>query len=197
MQHGLNMGSCNIDLNIHLLPTGRYMKKGFMVWALLMWAAWAQAQMGIAERSVPGIIMNDFQYRFVDAENVSWVKLANNHYGAKFVFRNQKTEAVYEEGGTWLQSVMEIPFEYLPEDAQKYCRSYHGGSKMRSIQQISSRSYGILYDVSLVEDLRNYVITFDQYGKKTEVRELEDIVVDEPAEKKKLNIGGFMKKWEE
>lgn len=179
-----------------MYSTGRNMKKVFFVWALLLWAGLAQAQLGVSERSVPGIILNDFQYRFVDAENVSWVKLANNHYGAKFVFRNQKTEAVYEEGGNWLQSVMEIPFEYLPEDAQKYCRSYHGGSKMKSIQQISSRSYGILYDVSLVEDLRNYVITFDQYGKKTEVRELEDIVVDEPTEKKKVNIGGFMKKRE-
>lgn len=173
------------------------MKKWILACALLLVASLSQAQMGIPERSVPGIILNDFQYRFVDAQNVSWVKLANNHYGAKFSFRDLKTEAVYEEGGNWLQSTTDIPFDYLPEDAQKYCRSYHGGSKMKSIQQISSRSYGILYDVSLIEDLHNYVITFDQYGKKTDMREIDDIVVNESEEKKKLNLGGFMKKREE
>lgn len=177
------------------LPIGKKMKKFYLLLLMGFLGITAQAQVSVNERSVPGIILNDFQYRFVDAKNISWVKLANDHYGAKFIFRNSKTEAVYEEGGAWMQSISEIPFEYLPEDAQKYCRSYHGGSKIRRVDQVSSRSYGILYEVSIVEDLRNFIITFDQHGKKSEEREIEGAwAEDEQSEKKKLNIGGFMKK---
>ena len=141
------------------------MKKFYLLLLMGFLGIASQAQISVNEKSVPGIILNDFQYRFVDAKNVSWVKLANDHYGAKFIFRESKTEAVYEEGGAWMQSVSEIPFEYLPEDAQKYCRVHHGGSKIRGVNQVSSRSYGILYEVSIVEDLRNFIITFDQHGK--------------------------------
>lgn len=159
----------------------------------LLFAA-SYAQEPITARQVPDQIKNDFQYRFVDAENVIWMKQSNDFYGAKFIFEKAKTEAIYSHEGLWVQTEQEIAYADMPERARHHCRQHFAGAKIKEVTQLSTRSYGIFFDIEVADGMKTKLLTFDQNGQLKEEKEIEEPLADQPEEKKKINLGGFWKK---
>lgn len=144
-----------------------------------------QAQEPIRERQVPPSIREDFNLRFHEAENVRWLRQGKEYYGAHFKIKEAEHEAVYDADGNWQQTQAAIEFFETPDSAQNWCRASFSDHKVKETFRVSTRSYGILYDILLARENERMLITFDQHGKVLKRKQYEVTEAVAEAEEKK------------
>lgn len=124
------------------------------------------AQSVIQAGAVPDEIRNDFDLRFNNAAKVLWFKDSPNYYGARFKIEKKKVQAVYSiQDRQWVQTVEPISFEEMPDSAQKFIAGKYPQHHHKNPKKVSTRSYGILYEVVIGKDLRAVELAFDMHGK--------------------------------
>ena len=150
---------------------------------------WGQTP--IPASRVPDEIKQDFALRFHEAERVNWRKQGNDFYGAHFKIKDAPAEVIYDAQGSWQQSIEEIEFVGLPDSARHYLTAQYSSYRARKVAQISSRRYGILYEIHIAGQQEELQMTFDMNGAWMETKALdsEETAQANPSE------GGFRGKF--
>jgi hypothetical protein len=167
------------------------MKKLLALAALMLLATFGWAQETLKEKQVPAEIVTDFKLRFHEAVEVTWFKQGEKHYAVRFLVREAKGECIYDAAdGQWLQSEQEIAFRELPDTAQSYLRTTYADYKDKQITKVTTRRYGVLYDIHIANGVKQFLLTFDMDGDllKTKEEVLREATPEEKAaegEKKK------------
>lgn len=141
------------------------MKRLLFALCLCLFAAFAHGQDVIKEKQVPPDIREDFEFRFHNAEDITWLKQADQYYGARFTLEGDAAEAVYTREGTWIQTEEIIHYREMPDSARKYCRHNYPEYQAKDIKKVSTRKYGILYEILIRGDRKQIGMTFDMHGK--------------------------------
>ena len=138
------------------------------------------AQSMIQTSGVPEAIRNDFDLRFSDASRVLWFKDIPSYYGARFKWAGKKIQAVYSaQDLQWVQTVEPIQYAEIPDSAQRYIAGRFPGHHHKDPKKVSTRSYGILYEVVMGKDLKAVELAFDMHGKL--VREDEMVLENDSS----------------
>ena len=142
------------------------------------------AQSVIQNSGVPEEIRNDFELRFNGASKVVWMKDSPQYYGARFKFQGQKMQTVYSAvDRRWVQTVEPVTYEAFPDSAQRFIAGQYPGYHQKNTKKVSTRNYGILYEVNLQKDLKGVELAFDMHGKLVR----EDKIVYEPGQGEELS----------
>lgn len=124
------------------------------------------AQSLIQSGAVPDEVKNDFELRFSNATKVLWFKDSPSYYGARFKVEKKKVQAVYSiQDRQWVQTVEPINYEEMPDSAQQFIAGKYPEYRAKTPRKVSTRSYGILYEVVLAKDLHAVELAFDMHGK--------------------------------
>lgn len=158
---------------------------------LLRVSGFSQAM--IHEKEVPAEILEDFQYRFHTAEQVVWLKQSQQYYGARFKEGKRAGEVVYDAQGEWQQTEQEISYREMPDSARSYCRQTYPDYKAKAALKVSTRRYGILYEL-VITGGKQVMMTFDMHGKLLEEKEAEIVVEEEPTQKEGKGLKGKLNK---
>ncbi len=156
-----------------------------------------QAQQVVRKAAVPPQVLEEFEYRFADAENVVWLQQGDQYYGARFQLKGNAAESVYTPDGQWIQTELDIAYQEMPDSARSYCRSHYPDYQARDVKKVSTRKQGILYEIKVLGGVKQIGMTFDMHGRLIDEKEEEatDQPEDQPSMKAKL--GNLLKKKEE
>ena len=136
------------------------------------------AQSVIQASGVPEEIKEDFEQRFNGATKVTWMKDSPDYYGARFKFADKRVQTVYSAiDGKWIQTVEPVEYEEFPDSARFYVEGNYPKYNTHDPKKVSTRSYGILFEVNLKKDLKGVELAFDMHGNLVR----EDKVVYEPG----------------
>lgn len=150
------------------------MKQWFLAMAMAaLGIGGLQAQQVIRKAAVPAPVVEEFEYRFVNAQDITWLKQGEEYYGARFHSEGSDFEAVYTPTGEWVQTEQDIAYLDMPEESRKYCRSYYPDYQAKTVQKVSTRKHGILYEIKVVDGLKAVDITFDMHGRLLKENEQE------------------------
>lgn len=123
------------------------------------------AQSMIQASAVPDEVRNDFELRFSDAAKVFWFKDGPSYYGARFKVKGKKIQTVYSrQDRQWVQTVEPITYEEMPDSALQYIAGRYPEHKHKNPRKVSTRNYGILFEVVLGKDLHAVELAFDMHG---------------------------------
>ncbi|HHG83246.1 MAG TPA: hypothetical protein ENJ82_00725 [Bacteroidetes bacterium] len=140
------------------------------------------AQSVIREKQVPPLVLEEFAYRFQDAEHIVWKQQGEQYYWAEFKQGNVLTQVIYHPNGRWEQTEREISYRQMPDSARAYCRLNYADYQAKMTKKVSTRRYGILYELQIVGNQKVVEMTFDMHGKLLDEQEAE-MVVESPSEK--------------
>lgn len=130
-----------------------------------------QAQEMVREKQVPQEIRDDFGLRFSEAESISWLKEGDDFFGARFKVKGKDVQAVYGADGQWVQTAEQIPYLAMPDPARDYCRGNYPDYSANDVKKVSTRRYGILYEIRISGERKQIGMTFDMHGKLLEEKE--------------------------
>lgn len=157
------------------------------------------AQQVVRKAAVPPVVIEEFEYRFADAENVIWLQQGTEYYGAHFQIKGQDAEAIYTPTGDWIQTEQDIAYLEMPDSARNYCRSHYPDYQAREVKKVSTRRHGILYEIKVLGGVKQVGMTFDMHGRLIDEKEEEaqDDSPDENSAGVKEKLGKFLKKKED
>jgi hypothetical protein len=158
-----------------------------------------RAQQVIRETAVPPEVREEFVSRFADVEGLIWLKQGDDFYGARFKIKDQSYEAIYAPNGDWVQTEQQIAYLDMPDEARSYCRAHYPDYQSKSVKKVSTRRYGILYEIKIADNLQQVAMTFDMHGKLIEEAEsdLAEVQAEENANSSvKDKLGKLWKKKE-
>ena len=157
------------------------------------------AQNAIKKSSVPPSVIEEFEYRFADAENIVWLKQGEAYYGARFQIKGQDAEAIYTPTGDWIQTELDIAYQEMPDSARSYCRSHYPDYQAKEVKKVSTRRHGILYEIQVLGGMKQVGMTFDMHGRLIDEKEEEAQTEDAPTKEEggKLKLGNLLKKKED
>ena len=147
------------------------MKKLVLI-PLLFVACWAQAQEMIRKSAVPPAVLEEFDARFIDIDNIVWLQASNELYLAQFEIKDMKAQAVFQANGQWLETEQAIAYLEMPDSARNYCRGNYPNYQAKEIQKVSTRKYGILYEIKMVGEGLRRELTFDMHGALVDSKEI-------------------------
>lgn len=149
--------------------------KPWLLALALGWACWSNvlAQDAIKKSAVPPAVVEEFEARFADAENVAWLRQGESLYGARFQVLGKDAEAIYTPTGEWVQTEQDIAYLEMPDDARSYCRSNYPDYQAKAVKKVSTRKYGILYEIRILGNAKTIGMTFDMHGKLIDKKEVE------------------------
>ena len=154
----------------------------------------AICQQKIQEKDVPDQIRYDLKQKYPRQEEITWMKQGNDFFGARFVAAEHPTEVIYLADGQWYQTTEEVGFRELPDTLIRFLRLNYSGKEIGTITQVTTRKFGVLFDIPILEEKSRHIITFDRYGK---IVEEKDEVIEEtnlaPTEEKKNPLGNLVK----
>lgn len=156
-----------------------------------------RAQQVVKDKQVPQEIRDDFGLRFNEAEGIVWLKEGDEHFGAKCKVKGNDVEVVYSANdGQWVQTTEDIAYTALPDQARAYCREKYPDYAAELVQKVSTRRYGILFEIRIGLDRKKVMMTFDMHGKLLEEKEgeLETATDDPAAPSAKEKLQGMFKK---
>ena len=155
------------------------------------------AQQVVRKAAVPPAVIEEFEYRFADAENIVWLKQGDDFYGARFALKGMDAEAIYTPTGDWVQTELDIAYQEMPDSARSYCRSHYPDYQARDVKKVSTRRHGILYEIKVLGGVKQIGMTFDMHGKLIEEKEEEaQAPVDEEPQSAKDKLNKLLKKKE-
>lgn len=168
-------------------------RKTIWLFFLLACGTALSAQETVHVDAVPQEIQMDFGQRFEEPKKVVWFELPNSNWGVRFQLLGEPVEVVYDGIGRWLQTEMDIAYNQLPDSARAHCRGRFPDFRAKQVRKVSTRRFGIVYEVTVKKDLREVYLAYDMHGKPIEEKELE---VEEVPESKGLRgkISKLMKK---
>jgi hypothetical protein len=142
---------------------------------LLLGLGWGSlsAQELVKRSAVPPTVVEEFEARFSDAEYVIWLKEGEQYYGARFQQLGRNHEAIFTPQGDWIQTTQDIEYVEMPDDARSYCRSNYPDYQAKAVQKVSTRKYGILYEIKVLGGMKQVGMTFDMHGKLVDEKEEE------------------------
>lgn len=157
------------------------------------------AQQVVRKAAVPPAVVEEFEYRFADAEDVVWLQQGAEYYGAHFQLKGHDAEAIYTPTGDWIQTELDIAYLEMPDSARNYCRSHYPDYQARSVKKVSTRKHGILYEIKVLGGVKQIGMTFDMHGRLIEEQEEEAQVEGSPddAPSIKGKLGNLLKKKED
>jgi hypothetical protein len=166
------------------------MKKIFLLSVFCLLASFAMSQEAIREKQVPADILMDFKLRFHEADEVIWYHQTQTHYGARFRVRGSMGECIYDDTNQWVQSEEQIHFRELPDSAIGYLQTNYAEYQAPEVLRVTTRKYGVLYDVRATNGIKTFVITFDMDGDLVDTQEAVEKTgtAQEPAEEKKKGL---------
>ena len=155
------------------------MSTSFRLWLLLCLAClpplFSAAQVPLREKQVPQEVRDDFALRFDAAESVHWFKQGDAYYGARFQLKGQAVEAVYDQDAQWEQTDETIAYSALPDKARAHLARTYSGSNAHSAHKVSTRRFGIVYEVMVSGTGVHRFLTFDMHGERLSDKEMEVI----------------------
>lgn len=157
------------------------------------------AQQVVRKTAVPLSVVEEFEYRFSDAENIVWLKQGEAYYGARFQIKGQDAEAIYTPTGDWIQTELNIAYQEMPDSARSYCRSHYPDYQAKEVKKVSTRRHGILYEIQVLGGMKQVGMTFDMHGRLIDEKEEEAKAEGTPSEGEggKLKLGNLLKKKED
>jgi Putative beta-lactamase-inhibitor-like, PepSY-like len=159
-----------------------------------------QAQQVVRKTAVPLSVVEEFEYRFANAESIVWLKQGDDYYGARFQIKGQDAEAIYTPTGEWIQTEQDIAYLEMPDSARSYCRSHYPDYQAQEVKKVSTRRHGILYEIKVLGGMKQVGMTFDMHGRLIDEKEqAEEGNADAPAEKEgmKGKLNSLLKKKED
>ncbi len=180
-------------------PCGKYTAvKKLLLIPFLMLACFVQGQDMIRKSAVPPSVLEEFDARFVDVTNIVWLRTSNDYYIAKFKIKDQKAQSVFQEGGEWMETEQEIGYLEMPDSARAYCRGNYSTYYPKKIQKVSTRKYGILYEIAITGEGLRRDLTFNMHGKlvaeKESALEEEKVAEEEAPTSIKDKMGKLFRK---
>jgi hypothetical protein len=155
---------------------------------------WAQEM--VRKASVPEPVLAEFAARFGEVNNVAWLKQGEEIYGARFEKAGGQAEALFLPEGKWIQTSEEMNYRDLPDSARTYCRQNFAQYQAKQALKVSTRKYGILYELAIEGEGKLVQLSFDMHGGLVESKERP--LVDEAEEKQgtgvKEKFGKLLKK---
>jgi hypothetical protein len=154
------------------------------------------AQQVVRKAAVPPAVVEEFEYRFADAENVVWLQQGSEYYGAHFQLKGHDAEAIYTPTGDWIQTELDIAYVEMPDSARLYCRSHYPDYQAREVKKVSTRKHGILYEIKVLGGMKQVGMTFDMHGRLIDEQEEEAQAEspDQAPESVKTKLGKLLKK---
>lgn len=125
----------------------------------------------VRKAAVPNVVIEEFDARFVDITTVVWLHSSNDLYIARFDIKKQSAQAVFEANGYWLETEQEITYLELPDSARAFCKMNYPSYQAKKIQKVSTRKYGILYELTIVGEGLRRDLSFDMHGGLIEQKE--------------------------
>jgi hypothetical protein len=175
------------------------MKNWILALVLLsMGFASLSGQQVVRKTAVPLSVVEEFEYRFADAENIVWLKQGDDYYGTRFQIKGQDAEAIYTPTGDWIQTELDIAYQEMPDSARSYCRSHYPDYQAKEVKKVSTRRHGILYEIKVLGGVKQVGMTFDMHGRLIDAKE-EDTQTDSAPDEgaaPKLKLGNLLKKKE-
>lgn len=149
------------------------MKNLFIFSILLIFSASCFSQK-INETDVPDAVINTFKVRFPLVASSTWEKV-DSVYEAAFLMDQTKTEAVFTDKGTWIETEWEIPVEYTPKTIKSYLDTAYVGYKISELEIMDYPADGKLYkaEIAKKKDHQNIYFTLTGEFKKKEVAACE------------------------
>jgi len=148
-----------------------------------------KAQTPISASAVPDEIRDDFDLRFNGANKVVWFKDGSAYYGVRFRMEDKKVEAVYQSADRrWTQTVEPVSFEEFPDASQYYVATYFPDHEKKAERKVSTRSYGILYEIVVGKGMNAVELAFDMHGKL--IREDKIVLEAESSWKEEEDVSG-------
>lgn len=129
---------------------------------------------------IPELAKEDFAIRFENPKGVVWKEDASGYLGATFVNdlpeRRVPVTVVYAaENGIWIQTREEAIWDQLPDSVKTYLTSGDNLEyEMGQFHLLTTREYGVFYEVTLRKNLQRMDLTFDRHGALVEKEEKED-----------------------
>lgn len=195
----VDAGYCLSEDKMANLPKIEKVKKisGMIVLlALLCSASQVWAQDMVRKASVPEPVLSEFEARFGEVPNVAWLQQGEEIYGARFEVKEKATEALFLPNGQWFQTTEEIAYREMPDSARAFCRGNYAQYQAKEILKVSTRKYGILYELGIVGEGKWVQLTFDMHGGLVETKEkpLEEEQEEKPNSGVKEKFGKLLKK---
>ena len=156
-----------------------------------------QAQQVVRKTAVPLPVVEEFEYRFANAENIVWLKQGDDYYGARFQVLGHDAEAIYTPTGDWIQTEQDIAYLEMPDSARSYCRGHYPDYQAQKVQKVSTRRHGILYEITVQGGMKLVKMTFDMHGRLVDEQEQQPAMSEEsPAENEgiKGKLNGLLKR---
>ena len=144
------------------------------------------SQDAVKKSSVPPAVIEEFEARFADAESVAWYRQGESFYGARFQTLEKNAEVVFAPNGEWVQTEQEIAYLEMPDEARAYCRTHYPDYQAKDVLKVSTRKYGILYEIKILGEAKTIQMTFDMHGKLVDKEEKE--AVEEQEEEKEPGV---------
>ena len=133
----------------------------------------------LSSTEIPEMAKEDFAVRFENPRGVVWKKDVSGYVGAIFVNelpeRRIPVTVVYTANtGFWVQTREEAIWDQLPDSTKNHITSEeYLEFEMGKFYLLTTRDYGVMYEVTLRKNLNRIVLTFDQHGSLVETKENE------------------------
>ncbi|MBW8683590.1 PepSY-like domain-containing protein [Chitinophaga rhizophila] len=117
----------------------------------------------IPSKDVPSVVLNNFQTKFRNAEDVEW-KHKNNYYEVEFEINHRDYEIKYNPKGGVISYEEELDVNTVPSNIQSAIKTKYPNSTVREAEK--KEKNGLTYKVGIKDAAgEKWDIVLDQAGK--------------------------------
>ena len=107
--------------------------------ALLTFSTVSVSAQKLASKDVPSVILNNFQTKFRNAEDVEW-KYKNGHYKVEFEVAHRDYEIKYDTKGTVLYYEEELDTAAVPQPVRAAAMAKHPGTVLKEAKKVGAEA---------------------------------------------------------
>lgn len=115
--------------------------------------------------TLPKNILETFEKKFIESDEVVWEVKSNGDYKIKFQFEGKKTVVEIDEDGTWEKTSTHIPFEELPQAVQTTVNEQKKNSEITEIKIVTNDDKETYYRVNLKNENKTIKLRINKKGK--------------------------------
>ncbi|SFM69369.1 Putative beta-lactamase-inhibitor-like, PepSY-like [Chitinophaga sp. YR627] len=105
--------------------------------AMLTFSTVSVSAQKLSSKEVPSVILNNFQTKFRNAEDVEW-KLKNGYYKVEFEVAHRDYEIKYDTKGAMLSYEEEMDTAAVPQPVRAAAMSKHPGTVLTEAKKIET-----------------------------------------------------------
>lgn len=123
------------------------MKTIIVIFSIAVLILSANAQK-LKESDVPAPVKTKFTSMYPNVTGAKW-EMENSKYEAEFKENSVETSVLFEAGGTYVQTEVEIPISSLPAGVNSYASKNLPGKKIAEATQITSADGSVSYEAEI------------------------------------------------